>query len=786
MEVTTNNCLAKVKRPSQNKAMKRVMDESVSGKRWKPKLSIVVLLLLSLELHISVLASPLSSESMSGAVKNGPIPIQIMAVVPTTFGKGDPQWKKGEEILPGAHLAIKEINDVPSLLSDYRLEVIPVRVPHCNLNEGIVSIIREFTTIENITGIVGYFCHNLAWYFSHLVQHRQVSTLQISATFLDEESLPHQGLKYHILPQSESNARATAQLLQRLKWSKIAVLSSQNMNFKDTTHAFLEVAGEYGVKIALKTEVSLISYTSPKQYLQELLRFGLKIVVAFVSPSEAVEILCSVYSNGFNWPDYAWIIVENINSEIFKSCPQDVAITSINNAIFIIPKTRSLDTSAFLPSGLNYSAYYDAYLEELEKSSAELNVSLQSNPYANVLYDSIWAVALTLNGSLSLLNERNLSLINVKKDTRSEIKDVLDRQLSILSFQGATGLLNFSHRAAAQGISVELFQFHNGNSIQLGSYNYSIDQLALSEELLGDIPTDSWNRIYVLYSIPLAVILISFIVLCIALTTISMCLYFYYRREPAIKATSRTLSICLFIGCYFLLTSSLFHTMTSMTTEQNRKDSYRTFICMFDVYLISLGTDIIFATVITKTLRIYHIFNKFGNVNRICSDQGLFTLISIIVSVKIVLLIVWSALDASRVVDIEQYVSQSVPPHYLVRELCQSKHLEIWLFAHIGYSAILMLTMVLLAVMTRKIKRKEFKDSKKINILVVALIFNMCICVPLWIIFRLVDATNLSRLAYSVGTMTTAVLCLVFLIIPKIAPLVLRDCRCLNACCIKI
>ena len=143
MEVTTN--LAKVKRPSQNKAMKRVMDESVSGKRWKPKLA--VLLLLSLEPRISILAFPLSSELVSGAVKNGPIPIQIMAVVPTTFGKSDPQWKKGEEILPGAHLAIKEINDVLSLLSGYRLEVIPVRVPQCDLIEGIISFIREFTTI---------------------------------------------------------------------------------------------------------------------------------------------------------------------------------------------------------------------------------------------------------------------------------------------------------------------------------------------------------------------------------------------------------------------------------------------------------------------------------------------------------------------------------------------------------------------------------------------------------------------------------------------------------------
>ena len=47
--------------------------------------------------------------------------------------------------------------------------------------------------------------------------------------------------------------------------------------------------------------------------------------------------------------------------------------------------------------------------------------------------------------------------------------------------------------------------------------------------------------------------------------------------------------------------------------------------------------------------------------------------------------------------------------------------------------------MVLLVVLTRKIKRKEFKDSKKTNTLVVtvALIFNMGIGVLTWIMLRL-------------------------------------------------
>ena len=113
-------------------------------------------------MHDSVLASPSSYVSTAFGTDldhEGSTTLKIMAVVPTTFGKDQPQWTKREEILPGAHLAI---NGIPDLLSDYRFEVIPFRVPQCNLNRGIAPFLEELTANENITGIVGYFCHNTA------------------------------------------------------------------------------------------------------------------------------------------------------------------------------------------------------------------------------------------------------------------------------------------------------------------------------------------------------------------------------------------------------------------------------------------------------------------------------------------------------------------------------------------------------------------------------------------------------------------------------------------------
>ena len=181
-----------------------------------------------------------------------------------------------------------------------------------------------------------------------------------------------------------------------------------------------------------------------------------------------------------------------------------------------------MNSKVILPSGLNYSAYYEAYLEKIENSSAELNVSLESNSYANVLHDSIWAFALTINRSLSVLNERDLSLTSIHRDldTGIEIRNVLEEQLSQLSFQGATGWLNFSHSAAAVETSVEILQFQNRQPVQIGLYYHSLNHLSLNRSVLGVIPTDTLNRFYVIYPIPLTVLMTVVIVLCYALTTV--------------------------------------------------------------------------------------------------------------------------------------------------------------------------------------------------------------------------------------------------------------------------
>ena len=375
-----------------------------------------------------------------------------------------------------------------------------------------------------------------------------------------------------------------------------------------------------------------------------------------------------------------------------------------------------------------------------------------------MLYDSIWAFALAVNHSMKM----------VTPATREYDKRVVDQELSQLLFQGATGLVNFSQISAAVQISVGIYQVQNGESIQIGSYDSSLDQLFLNASILGDIPSDQLDRVYLLYPRYLTVVLLIFLILSLIFTTLTMSLFIHYRKSPEIKATSSVLSLCMFVGCYCLIISSLLHTIASGVVIENTALRYAE--CWGNTFLFTVGIDILLATVFAKTLRIYHIFNTFGKLSSVWSDKGLFVLILAIVSVKVLLMIVWGCVDINHLIDKTKYPLQGFPPHYVVIQKCYSQQLGLWVALIFGYSGILFLPMIIAAILTRKVKRQRFKDSKKICALVTVLFILMCLGNALWFFLRAIGANIASKVVFSLGFTLAALASQLFMFLPKIIP----------------
>ena len=690
--------------------------------------------------------------------------LQIMVVVPTTKHFDGyckylpPKWERGEEILPGAHIAVSEINDYPEILRDFQLEIVTIKAPLCSASAAISSFVGNLTSqTNNIVAITGYFCDNLAHTYSRLVGRNGFEVVQIS-TMPPFLSLSNHNIDmpyfHYSLPSINVYAKATVMLLKTLGWRQIGVISNgwyHDVHFSKIKEAFTFVAQEHGIKTVLHEESNPAN--AMNKILRNLKNSYAKVIVAFLPPSEAVEIVCKAHFQGFKWPNYVWLFVGMSSDEIIKmtdKCSETTMISAVENVLFLDLHLKQHKAQDILSSRVSYSTFVETYHRKLNVSSSI--DCLQSNPYAGVLYDTIWTLAIAINRSF----------INYSRTINEELRHV--------TFQGASGLLNYTKNGAALNTSLGISQVQNGGTVLIGLFNSYRQQILLNQSALKEVPSDELDRVYILYPVYLMGIFCICFIFMILFTTITMFLFICYRNHPEIKATSSVLSLCMFAGCYLLILSTLNHTIVSSVVIEGKV--LRFLSCWGNDFLNTVGLDLVLATVFAKTLRIHYIFNKVGRISsQMWSDKGLFALILVIVSVKGVIMVLWILVDTNYRTDEVRIPLQGFPPYQVVVQKCYSRHSIVWIALTFGYSGVLGLFMMVVAILTKNIKQERFKDSKKILTLVAILFMTYCTGCVLWFFLRETGAYIGSKAFSDTAFYALPFVCQIFLFLPKIVPL---------------
>ena len=227
-------------------------------------------------------------------------------------------------------------------------------------------------------------------------------------------------------------------------------------------------------------------------------------------------------------------------------------------------------------------------------------------PFESYLYDQVWALSLALNKSLPLLANRNLSIDNYTIG-QLEITDVIEQQLANLSYQGASGWVEFNEHSTIS-TPIEIFWIlENGVEQHVGLYNPLSPSGFLVNISTSQLPRDTLPRIYRLIYLPVAILLYMLIAALIIFTTVQLILYLLYRDHKVIKATSPYLSLLMFAGCYLLCVAGTLNTTIS-TFVIPKKDFL--ILIRTDFIIILNGFSLILITLFIKLLRIYRIFSS--------------------------------------------------------------------------------------------------------------------------------------------------------------------------------
>ena len=558
---------------------------------------------------------------------------------------------------------------------------------------------------------------------------------------------------HYVLPSVDIYAEAIVMLVKTLGWRQIGIISNgwyHDIHFSRIKEAFAPVAQEHGITTVLHEEINPAN--SINKILRDIKNSYAKVIVAFLPPSDTVEILCEAHLQRFKWPNYVWLFVKISSDEMVKmtnKCSKTTMIMAVENVLFLNLHLKQYKAQDILSSGVSYSTFVETYHHMLNVSS---NIDcLQSNPYASILYDITWTLAVAMNRSLN--------------HTRTTV----DKELKHVTFQGASGLSNYSKNGAVLNISLGVFQVQNGDTVLIGLFNSYRQQFMLNQSALKEIPSDKLDRVYILYPRYLLGIFCICFIFMILFTTVTMSLFVCYRNHPEIKATSSIISLCMFAGCYLLIVSTLNHTIVSSVVIDGTV--LRFLSCWGNDFLNTVGLDLVLATVFAKTLRIHYIFNKVGKISSLWSDKGLFALIFIIVSVKGAIMVLRIVVDTYYLVDEVRIPLQGFPPHQVVIQTCYSRHRIMWIALTFGYSGVLGLFMMIVAILTKNIKQEIFKDSKKILTLVAVLFMSYCAGCVLWFFLRATGSYIGSKIFSNLAFYAVPFVCQIFLFLPKIVPL---------------
>ena len=261
----------------------------------------------------------------------------------------------------------------------------------------------------------------------------------------------------------------------------------------------------------------------------------------------------------------------------------------------------------------------------------------------------------------------------------------------------------------------------------------------------------------------------------LALVTVNLILYVYFHKEPEIKATSVTLSMCMFLGCYISL---LFIPLYLVTSAE-----YLTppgFLCMWRAWFSGLGLSfpLILGTLLLKMLRVYVIFfHPHSYKKKLCSDGVLFIFVLLLTSPTILVLTAWTAVDYYSIHTI-------VIQHkgYLeVHEVCFSTHIAIWLGLLLLNFFILLIAVIVVAFKTSKIRYKHFRDAKATNIYAFLVSFITVKTILYWYFFHNLELSIHNKRSADFTAYVTHILipmsCQFTLFVPKLYSLIVRRLR---------
>ena len=678
---------------------------------------------------------------------------------------GDPSLRpsltNGGDIIPGANIAVEEINNRTDILTNYKLELI-VADDGCNISwKSIISLINNlYYEGKHIVGIIGPQCSDSTKAVTSLTGKSEMALLNVhlgSAPELGNRSLyPY---SFGINPPTSNTIDAVVALFVRNNWTRAAVLYNPNMLVDYNSFRLFQS------NITGTAKLSFVSLANPDYLpLVALKNTFVRVIVSFLRGETLGRALCVAYRMGMTYPNYQWLLL--------GSSPTFPEPFVYNSTVYSCNKT---DADKALNQTLQFRSYaypqYDATrYTQLAPDYVQNVLCAKSIINCVAIFDAVWAYAVALNNSIDALQKIGLTLSNC---TFGEEKctQIIQQQMYMLNFSGIVG--NSIRFDPLNGyISSVLTNVFNINREIVANYTIS-DGIEIDPAATAVFVATGFVETYILVSPPLSGVIIVVDVIGVLLVLGIHVMNTVYRNHKAIKASSSRLNHFAYIGCYLILLATLLYTITEIFPVSMQ---YKSILCNAFPWSLIIGLTLVFGAVTAKTWRLYCIFRSSENLrsgyNAAMSDGVLAVLIVILVGIVAAICTTWTFYDPYIRTAAKMFLPSGDSFSVTIEEFCSCKYQVQWIASIISFETILIVLLVYFAISTRAIKKKEFQ-MRSIIVLAYLLTLTTVVGGVIYWIAVIVEAGVNTSYGILASLLTVMVyLCIMLFFTPPILPVI--------------
>ncbi|XP_012146878.1 gamma-aminobutyric acid type B receptor subunit 1 isoform X2 [Megachile rotundata] len=649
---------------------------------------------------------------------------------------GEGGWQGGQACMPAVNLALDDVNREKNLLPGFILKL------HSNDSEcepGLGASVMYnllYNKPHKLMLLAG--CSTVCTTVAEAAKMWNLVVLCYGASspaLSDRNRFP---TLFRTHPSATVHNPTRIKLLQKFGWSRVAILQQAEEVFISTVEDLEARCKEAGIEIV--TRQSFLS--DPSDAVRNLRRQDARIIVGLFYVVAARRVLCELYHQNLYGKSYVWFFIGWYEDNWFEVNLDKEGITCTKDQMRLAAEGH-LTTEALMWNQNNDTTISgmtsEDFRQRLNKMLKEDGYDIDNNRYpegyqeAPLAYDAVWSVALAFNKTMEKLSKQGKSLKNftyVDKEIAYEIYSAINST----QFLGVSGYVAFS----SQGDRIALTQIEqviDGKYVKLGYYDTQSDNLTwrnMERWIGGKVPQDRTIVRTVLrtVSLPLFICMgtISSVGIVIAIALIIFNIWNRHRRvimssHPVCNTIMLVGVIACFVSVFLLGIDGRFVSPWEYPA-----------VCQARSWMLSTGFTLAFGAMFSKVWRVHRLTTKTkaDQAKKKVQPWKLYTMVSGLLAVDIVLLVSWQVLDPLQR-KMETFPLESSPfgdDDARIRpelEHCESVHNNIWLGLMYSYKGIILVFGLFLAYETRSIKVKQINDSRYVgmsiyNVVVLCLI----------------------------------------------------------------